>query len=646
MPKFWDLFDQSRVSSCSDHHFARQFPFRQDQAGFLEDFRLAAGSRFFFMPDDSTVAFRRELLQLENLQAIVKDGQSVLDNNCEILGSPKMHIGKSIDWMKDFRSEKQWPAKKLSRSEILDLNHESDIKRVWELSRFHQVWWLGKAYWATNDERYAEKFGELVGHWILHNPVGFGPNWANAMEVSIRSCNWIMGYCFFCASKSLSDEFWMRLLKSLYSHGRFVQRHLEYAPHNGNHLISDIVGLLTLGLFFRSAPFGERWVQWAVRALQEEMETQVYPDGVNYEKSLGYHRFVLELFYTATILCKRNSIPLKDTFLSRLEKMFDFVLAYTRPDGSAPLVGDADDGRLFRFSASEDFNDHRHALSVGAVLFNRPDFGAASNELSQDVLWLFGADAFIKYRPMESQHIKSAGRAFIHGGFYILRSADAHVFIDADDIGTRGKGGHGHNDTLSFELWCDGSPLIVDSGTFAYTSDSHLRNQFRSTSAHNTIMVDGKELAEFAGLWSVRSDRTNPRVLDFAKKVDRQIIEAEHYGYFRRPLGTIHRRRIELMVNPFGFVVTDVLSGSGSHDVESFLHFAPGVVLERGDPRSIVAKARNASYLISVSNGKLKTEEGWSSPSYGVRERNQVLIIFERLSVPLEIKIAISRLQS
>ena len=645
-PAVWRWFVRKQTEQLSDDAFRRLFPFRKDLKGFLQDFHESARLRFFFHPRNKKDFFLHLLTQSQPYEEVLNDAQDVLGNWFEALGTGKFHLGESINWQKDYRSGKEWPMTHLTASKLLDIEHPSDIKIPWEINRFHQVWWLGKAYWATHNEDYARKFGELVDDWIKKNPVGSGPNWSIAMEVAIRACNWIAGYYLFCDSPSLSGEFWQRLFKSLYAHGRFLEYHMEYAKRNGNHLLSDVVGLLFLGIFFRSAQFGQQWTATGASALQEEMETQVYPDGVNYEKSIGYHRLVLELFYTATILCQYNKIPLRSLFLKRLEKMFDFTLAYTRPDGSAPVVGDADDSRLFRFSPREDFNDHRHALSVGALMFHRGDFRAAAGGFSQDALWLFGAEGFELHQKLEASSRADASRGFPDGGFYVLRNTRAHLFVDAGDIGMKGRGGHGHNDIFSFELWCDGSALIVDSGTYTYSADVMLRNEFRSTPAHNTLMVDGKEVADFTGLWSIRVDETQPRIARWLAENDRSILEAEHSAYRALPSHISHRRQFELVESPFALIITDSLKGTGLHLIESFLHFAPGVTIQLAGPQKAIARNENGRYILSVSAGEFSTHNTSYSRSYGIRERNSSLKVTWNSMIPTTLQLTLRREES
>ena len=91
------------------------------------------------------------------------------------------------------------------------------------------------------------------------------------------------------------------------------------------------------------------------------------------------------------------------------------------------------------------------------------------------------------------QKVFRGSTGFENAGIYILRGNLDHVFIDCGPIGFGGKGGHGHNDCLSFEAFLDGTSLITDSGSYTYTEDFELRNKFRGTAYHNTPMVNNCE---------------------------------------------------------------------------------------------------------------------------------------------------------
>ncbi|HEX9829768.1 MAG TPA: alginate lyase family protein [Bacteroidota bacterium] len=640
-PRWWRTVLAGRLQRLADDDFQRLFPYKAPGDEWLEEFHARARFRFFFHPRNRKDFFLHQLTHTQNHDQIIQEAEETVENKFQTLGSPLTPLGDTINWQCDFKSGKEWSVAPTHELDILDLGNPSDVKVPWELSRFHQVWWLGKAYWLTHNERYAEKFRDLVNDWIDHNPVGKGVNWNIAMEAAIRSCNWIAGYYFFCESKSCSNEFWLRFLKSLYVHGVFIRNNLEYSRKSGNHFLSNLVGLIFLGIIFSDTRSGKEWLKFGISFMTQEIERQVTPDGVDYEKSTSYHRLVLELFTATTILCQRNNIQFERAYMERLERMFEFMLHYTRPDGSIPLVGDADDGRLFRFSAGENMNDHRHLLSVGAILFGRSDFKHAAGRFSQDTHWYFGGEGFEKHQLLRREPKPLVSRAFREGGFYIMRSESAHAFIDAGDIGMDGRGGHGHNDTLSFELWAHGKPFIVDSGTYAYTFDVEARQAFRSTCAHNTVEVDEEEIAEFAGFWSIKEDLTKPKVIEWNTTDRHDVLEAEHYGYTRLPRSVIHRRRFEFDKQTTALTITDTLTGSGLHHLQSRFHFHPDVEVTKLDEKRFQLSAGNVRAAIELSESA-ELVDTFFSPSYGVRFPNKALQVRVTSQLPKTLTVCIT----
>src|SRR5688572_27403083 len=179
--------------------------------------------------------------------------------------------------------------------------------------------------------------------------------------------------------------------------------------------------------------------------------------------------------------------------------MFEFILYVTRPDGNIPLVGDADDGRLFILSDYGNWSrrDLRYLLSVGAVLFNREDMKANANGFSEDAFWLLGPSAIDVFDRLEYRGGELKSKAFRDAGLYVMRAGDNYLLGCCGEVGTAGIGNHKHNDLLSFELYVNDKAFIIDPGAYVYTRNPGWRNLFRSTAYHNTVVIDGQEQNRF-----------------------------------------------------------------------------------------------------------------------------------------------------
>jgi hypothetical protein len=322
-----------------------------------------------------------------------READRSLRHRFDILGTGERDWGERPDWHRDLTSGGAWPMHYHKRLRYRLAGSGSDVKIPWELSRFQYLMPMVWAYVASNDPKYARAAAADIADWIDTNPPLSGVNWMSTMEVAIRACNWLWAWWAFRNDPSWSPEFNQKFLRSLWHHGRYIEQNLENdGGFRTNHYLSNIVGLLFLGVMFPAWPEARRWKAFGLRELVRCMDEMVYPDGVSFENSTAYHRLVLELFACSAILCTRNGVQLPKAFWERLERMFEFVMQCTRPDGRMPMIGDADDGRFFVLTAFHDWDrwDFRYLLATGAVLFGRADFKRGASECDIPVRILVG----------------------------------------------------------------------------------------------------------------------------------------------------------------------------------------------------------------------------------------------------------------
>lgn len=602
--------------------------------------RELAEAPFFLHPsnrDRWTTAFIDRYPEART--AIVAEAERVLRHEFDLLGSGARPLGSPLPWHQDFKTGREWPLQYSPDIEFSELDRPTDVKVPWELSRCQHFGILGQAYWLTGDERYAQEYVNEVADWIARNPWGQGVNWICAMDVALRAANWIWGFHFFAGSRACANRvFRGQLLRSLYLHGEWVSTHLEKGPVNGNHYLTDGVGLVFLGTFFKRTAKGRRWLDQGRAIVVDEMLVQVTGDGVDFEGSTAYHRLVLELFLTAYQLLRIHGETVPAAQWQRFERMFEFVEAYLKPDGLAPLLGDADDGRV-QILGRQAIGDHRYLLSTAAAMFSRGDFKRGAGLFWEESFWMLGPDAAVTFDRLPVPTEPPASTAFPEGGYFVLRDADTHVFIDGANVGMRGIGGHGHNDILSFELVLGGVPIVSDCGAYLYTASREWRNRFRSTAFHSTIQVDGEELNRFIGpnaLWQFHNDAT-PSAVSFHSEPGRDRFCGSHAGYARLASPVRVTREVALGTGKTTVAVADTLDGSGSHLVEWRFPLDPDVQAElHGQDVRFVRGGLERWLLPAETPGGAawSLDAGWISPSYGVRRDTQVLTLRGQLQLP------------
>ncbi|MDE2376698.1 alginate lyase family protein [Bradyrhizobium sp.] len=534
----------------------------------------------------------------------------------DLLGTGPVALGQPIDWARDYRVGMGWPTGFARAIDYVNRDRPSDVKIPWEISRLQWLIPAGQAYLLDADERYAVATRAILDEWIDANPLAYTVNWSCTMEAAMRLFTWTWLFHAFAGSPSWRDEgFRIRFLAALYLHGDFTLRHIEKADVNGNHYTADLAGLTMAGHFFGEVGDAGRWLEVGWSGLEQEITTQVFADGVDFEASVPYHRLVFELFLWPALFRKACGANLPGSYVERLRAMARFTAAYARTDGTGPLWGDADDARALPFGG-QGRGDHRYLIGLAAAAFGDAGLAAQFSGPRAELVWALGPEQAAAFAPVASRDVPST--AFAHGGVYIMRTRDHHVFIDCGPVGLAGRGGHGHNDALSFEAWLDGAPLVTDRGSFVYTASFDGRNEFRATRSHNTPWVDHAEMNRFDpdNLWSLQDD-ARAECTQWQSGETKDVFAGRHHGY--RRLGVDVARTISLDKASGRLEIADVIDGQGEHDVVVPLHLAPGVMVDRSGAEIRLCSAGRAFLLGASGDGwDLEIEPTTVSPSYGV----------------------------
>jgi len=473
-----------------------------------------------------------------------------------------VHKYAPIDWHCDYKSGYRWDDQSLYLDVPLSPIAGVDIKVPREMSRFQHI---GEMGFGDKEVGANEFFLQLID-WITANPVRRGVNWACTMDVAIRAVNWVWGIRIFENEISKYPKIEAAISKSLIEHGRHIYSNLEYYEEcTGNHYLSNVAGLIYISARIPDYKDSDEWLLFGIQELISEMNRQVYSDGFSHEASTNYHRLVTEIFLSTSALVERiprqrrkavekvnivkskikprlksvekNKINLifagpvlPPAFYKKLQLMVEVTNALTKPNGLVPQIGDNDSARLHKLVPDQNKNisDHSHVLALGGVLFNDPILRQDGFQSSFEANLIAGD--FVNKDFNLSSRFSKKERFFDDAGIAIQSNQNAWLCVTCGSNGQNQRGGHGHNDKNSFELNVAGQDYIVDGGCPFYTSSPKMRNKYRSSFAHSTLVVSGKEQDEWqrgiAGLF-VLDQTCNPKL----KMDDTGKIEGVHDGY-------------------------------------------------------------------------------------------------------------------
>lgn len=618
----------SALELLSDHSPGEE---REKARGaLLQRFNELAPARFFPGACEESLPQNIADQCSEMRQQIIENADVICSGKFPILGYGDLTFGKEVNWHLDPVFGQESPRQHWSMINPLSIDQVGDSKVVWELNRHQWLLHLGQAYRFTSDERYARVFASLLGDWMRHNPPGIGINWSSSLEVAIRMMSWCWALVLFRGSKALTGALFLEMLGWIQAHARFVDCNLSYYFSPNTHLTGEALGLFYVGTLLPELEGSAEWRKQGADILVKQMLCQVYSDGVYFEQSTRYQYYTVEIYLHFVILADHTGLQIPQMIRDRLAQMVKFLLHVRQPNESMPQIGDTDGGWLVPLVRRKP-DDHRALFSTAALLFNNGNFTWAAGELAPETLWLLGANAtaaWNKTPPVMPE--PDLLHAFKEGGYVVMRSGwdkkANHLIFDSGRLGCSVSGGHGHADLLAILCSAFGEPYIIDAGTFCYTADPLWRNYFRSTNAHNTVLVDGLSQAAPNGPFSWHS-RPVARLDTCVSRNGYTLVEASHDAYSHLEDPVIHKRRI-MFVDSLYWVVIDDLMGTAEHSLEVRYQFAPmpvavqddGWVRARGDNSALLVKMFSTHEPVTrINEGSLNPMRGWISQDYGQR---------------------------
>lgn len=550
----------------------------------LQHFQGRRGVRYFAVPDEE--------------QASRQKAQDMLAGEIELNGE-RHKVPPGFNWLQ---------------------NPSRDLEWLILLHKFYHGVGLAQLHVETGDPRCGARWVELVDSWIDQVPLDFLPGDVTGRRLQ----SWIgahLGFVVERPSPAVTPELHRKFLRSIRDQAAYLSQHLAPAR---NHRTIELAALFQVAVVFPELNESRSWLTLAIELLAQSSRDDFLEDGVHCELSTDYHCLVLKNYLNVVRLARLNAIELPATLHEGIRGALKFALHVHRPDGEIPALSDGDSRSFLALIAqgAELYPDLPEAPQLRYVATGGREGRAPAGRLAP-----FAASGYVTLRSGWGEN----GVPFRDEQFLVL------------DAGPFGAGNHGHFDALSFELAAFGQALIVDPGRYTYDESGEVnwRARFRVTSAHNTVVVDGKNQARYEAREG--SPRAKLRLRGPAAEATlTTCLEGDALDCLRAAVKgqgyeAMHERTI-VFVHQSGrmpyWVVADTLRSGTVHEYDQYFHLsglaqgqvqvhAAGEVACVVSPHLVLASA-------SCTARSLTIEEGFVSRTYGFKRPAPVVRISAR----------------
>ena len=568
------------------------------------------------------------------IDATVAEAEKLLQHRYDYLACGEISLSERINWNHEYKRDIDMPLLFGPWMDYRDTDSFGDFKYFWELPRLQHLITLAKAHYLTGEDKYAAEAVAQIRDFVEQSPYLLGVNWTMPMESAIRlvSVSWVAVLIKdYLANHNDACGLVEQVVRS---HTSYVAGNYAAYSSANNHLIAEAAGVFIASLCFGGLKGMEAHRQKAYRILCREAVRQNYSDGVNKEQAVHYQLFASGFLLLAGLLGRANGVDFPAEYWRVLQAGTDFVAAMCDDNCSVAEIGDSDDGKAIVLSQADD-NFARSMMATSAVLFERGDFKTKAGQFDETSFWLLGNKGGRRFDELSDEG--TAGRnAFEQGGYYILTGAGKaklKVIFDCGPLGMGSLSAHGHADSLSFILNAYGRDFFIDPGTYTYVAGDPYRDYFRSTAAHNAVLVDGQDQSQMAGpfLWSCRA---NSYLEKTSSDSACDKVVARHDGYHRLKDPVTHRRAVSLDKEKDVVTIDDYLEAKGSHKLEQYFHLSPESQAEMIDDSTLQIANYEKKIELATDNrlncriviGSEDPICGWCSHAYDRKQPTNTII--------------------
>jgi len=383
---------------------------------------------------------------------------------------------------------------------FLNLEYKFPGTIDWDWQGHGKLWTYHLNYfeWISYSKSSPQEIIAHMHHWCEMSKQGMCSSGLEPYPTSLRIFSWSRFLMDQSLIKGNNDKMcW----ESIYSQYRFLEYNIEYHL-DGNHLLENYCALVYASLLFKDKKRFQKYSSLFIK----ELKIQFLDDGAHYECTVMYHIILLyRILLVWEIFIERKSWIASEKIAVSHAPDFEQSLKTTLAKACSWLKA---------ISYTDD---------------NFPNFNDSTSHVApapSQVLEL-----------AQKLGINTQGEVVLNqSGFRVYKTNKYTLCADLGSVGPSHIPGHSHADNLTFELYVNNSPLIVDMGISTYNNTERRRYE-RSTLAHNTVTWKNHNSSD---VWASFRVGSRSSVILHVDKSDSW--EARHEGFANKG-GPVHKRK-------------------------------------------------------------------------------------------------------
>lgn len=358
--------------------------------------------------------------------------------------------------------------------------------KEWFLQKHRLQWMLTQArvYRVTGDEKYILAWKDIYGDWMRtylcpEGKVSTSDVVWYDLQPSERLRDLLQVVDYYKQSVNFTPEWMCTVLCSIYDHAQSIMSN-PFPTESSNHRMSQYQALTMAGILMPEFASADAWLDYGASGISGSLKVQFNEDGVHNELDPSYHTGVLADFIDLYKLARANGKLSKfpADYTTYLHNAARFVMDIVYPDYTIDNYNDTRSGSSF---------------TKRVTLRNLKSYSS-----------MFPEDTDLLYTSTEGlrgSEPSTDPRLYPASGYYMMRSgwSTSSTMLVLKNNYNPSNEWHCQPDNGTVCLWKDGRRFLPDAGVYSYGGTSQtdqLRNAYRSTNMHNTLMKGTASIAD------------------------------------------------------------------------------------------------------------------------------------------------------